>query len=217
MKNYMEEYYYMVPTGINSPLLDFVDSMTDSFMLYKKEALDENYLIRFRLGEPIPRNPKMGDAHNNAQHLVISDKLKETMQTLQLRNVQYLPASIENFKNAKLYENYWALHIYNLINCLDKEKSEFDTFGDTNDIVSIDELVFDNEILDKIPLEERLVFALGEKRLYMFFHASVVEKLVALQPQGVVFCSLAKWSDGFPFEQAFSEYILEAIDDDDDY
>lgn len=208
MKNYMEEYYYMLSSGNNTPLLDFVDSMTDSFMLYKKHALDEKHLIRFRFGDPIPRRPEMGDVHNNAQHLVISDKLKQVMQKMQLKDIQYLPATINDTKNGKLYEGYWVLHIHNLINCLDWEKSELDTLK-TGQIVTIEKLVFNDEALDKIPLEERLIFALGEERLEMYFHASVVEKLVALHPKGVAFCSLARWSTSFPFEQAFIDYIFE--------
>lgn len=212
MKNYAEEYYYMIPVGVNHPLLNTI-FRDDKSLLYKKHALDENHLIKFFIGDPIPRKYKLADMHSDAQHLVISDRLKEAMQAMRLKDVQYLPATIKHPKTEEVFEGYWALHIHNMINCLDLKKSKFDTlYGKNDNIVSIEKLVFDNEALDKIPLEERLVFALGEERLEMFFHATVVEKIIDLKPVGLMFFPLAKWSDEIPFKLAAMEYIIEPKD-----
>ena len=205
MNNYAQEYFYMVPVGSNHPLLNTILS-DDSFMLHEIHALNENYLVRFRFGAPLPRKPELADVHNDAYQLVISDKIKNVMQTMQLKDVQYLPATIKNPKTEEVFEGYWVLHIYNMIYCMNKEKSKFKAHNNGR-IVSINKLILNNEILNEIPLEERLVFALGEKRLQMLFHASIVEKIVALKPKGMMFCPLEKWSESFPFELAAMEYI----------
>lgn len=205
MNTCVEEYFYMVPYGASYPSLDFVDPMIDSFLLYKKFALDENHLVRFRFGRPVPRKPKMGDAHNNAQHLVISERVKDVMEGMNLKEVQYLPATIEG--NDEVFDNYRALHIYNLIKCMDREKSVFDADED-GDIIQIDKLVIDGEALGQVPLEERLVFALEEKRLFMFFHKSVVEKILAIKPEGIMFSPVIKWDSRSLFEAAYWEYIF---------
>ncbi|MFV0329890.1 MAG: imm11 family protein [Dysgonomonas sp.] len=206
MKNYAEEYFYMIPFGADYPSLDFVNSMTDSFLLYEKFALDESHVFRFRFEDPVPRNPKMGDAHGNAQHLIISDRIKKVLEAMNLKDVQYLPATIEGGKNNEIFEGYRALHIHNLIRCMDREKSDFKERDGS--IVRIKKLVLDSEALGKIPLEERLVFALGEKRLFMFFHKSVVEKILAINPEGVKFAPAHKWNSKSLFEAAYWEYIL---------
>lgn len=208
MKNYAEEYFYMIPVGESCPLLEFVDPMIDSFLLYEESSLSENHMFKFQFGDPIPQRPKMGDAHNNAQHLVISDKLMQVMSTMGLKNVQYLPAVIEDYKNGVTYDDYKVLHIYNLINCMNKEKSNYKAGRDGKGVKWINDLVIDSEVLGKIPLAERLVFALGEKRLYMFFHASVVEKIVAINPEGLKFAPITKWNSRSLFEADYWEYIL---------
>lgn len=206
MKNYNEEYYYMVPVGSCHPLLNTILS-EDSIMLHEIHVLNENYLIRFRFGAPLPRKPELADVHNDAYQLIISNKIKEAMQAMQLKDVQYLPATIENPKTKEVFEDYWVLYIYNMIYCMNKEKSKFKAHNNGR-IVSIDKLMLNNEVLDKIPLEERLVFALGEKRLQMLFHASIVERIVALMPKGMKFAAVAGWSDKKLFEAAYWEYIL---------
>lgn len=66
----------------------------------------------------------------------------------------------------------------------------------------------DNEALGKVPLDEHLVFALGDKRLYMFFHKSVVGKILAINPEGVKFAPVIGWDSKSLFDEAYWEYIF---------
>jgi len=207
MTNYAEEYFYMIPYGSSYPLLDFVDAMTDSFLLFKEDALDEKHLFSFCFGDPVPHNPKMGDVHCNAQHLVISDRIKNSLESMQLKDAQCLPATIEDTKNNKILSGYWALHIHNLIHCMDRQESDFQV--NKKGIVKwVDKLVIDNNALGEVSLEKRLVFALGEDSLQQCFHKSVVEKILAINPEGVRFAPVVNWDSKSLFEQAYWEYIL---------
>lgn len=104
-------------------------------------------------------------------------------------------------------ENYRSLHIFNLIRCMDREESDFEE-DEEGIIESIDELVICNDALRKLPLEERLVFALEESNLFKFFHKTVVEKILAIKPEGVMFAPVTKWDSKSLFEAAYWEYIL---------
>ncbi len=88
------------------------------------------------------------------------------------------------------------------------EKSNYKAGRDGKGVIWINDLVIDSEVLGNIPLAELLVFALGEKRLYIFFHASVVEKIVAINPEGLKFAPITKWNSRSLFEADYWEYIL---------
>jgi hypothetical protein len=60
------------------------------------------------------------------------------------------------------------------------------------------------EALEKIPLEERLVFAIWENDLKVCYHYSVVEKLLELEPKGMTVYRLAKLDANAPF---MGEYL----------
>lgn len=210
MKDCNEEYFYMMPVGKNHPILQFIHPEEDRLLLFEEQKVTENHLIEFQFKTPIPWQYRLADVHGYAQYLVVSDKIKNILEPMDLKNVQYLPTTVKNPKTGDIYSGYWTLHVYNLIFCLDRGKSIYETFDEEDDhIFNIEKLVLDNRALEKIPLNERLIFSLGEEGLEIFFHISIAEKIVAAKPKGVMFCPLAKCGKQDVIDRQVKEYMLE--------
>lgn len=215
MKNYNEEYYYLEPNGINYPALDFAgpNQIKNKFKFFKEDAIDES-VIELQFSAPIPRKPKMADLHSMASNRVISRRLRDLLISLNLKDVQFIPAVITD-KNGDLIEDYFIIHIHNIIKCADMEKSIYEDDNDEDAVKLVydfEKLVLDNKRLDKIPLEERLVFFVDESDLRRLYHRTVAEKILSLKPTGVAFYQLSSYDPSRPFQEEFIDWILDDED-----
>jgi hypothetical protein len=185
MIDYTKEYYYLERDGNpNYPLLrvddDDYEEIEDATKWIEREKPFE-----LCFGEPVPRKPQMADYHSLPSS-VVSEKIKLVFDELNIPDVQLFPSTILDTKTGERIKGYYLIKIFNQITCLEREQSEWRcSSGNPNIVVDVKKLVFDNEVLDKIPLDERLVFALEENAAYEFFHRSVVEKIIATNPTGL--------------------------------
>lgn len=152
--------------------------------------------IKLRLGKPVPRNPIMVDHHELPQP-VFSPRIKEALEPLNVHGVQFIPADV--MVKAEDVRPYWIAYVYNWIACMDRQLS---TFKMTSHglILSLPKLVLDEKVLQEIPLERRSVFRLKETPSTHVFHESMVEKVLALQPEGLRFIRVDRWSDSAAFQ-----------------
>lgn len=217
MKDYNEEYYYLTANGINFPALDFdgPNMIRNKYKFFRKNAVDEE-IIPLRFSDPIPRKPQMADVHSMASNRVFSERIKKTLEEICLKNVQFIPVVITD-KNDELISGYYIPHIYNVIKCADMENSiyEDDNDDDTEEddiIYEFEKLVLDNTILDKIPLNDRLVFLVGESNLKRLYHRSIAEKILSLKPTGVSFYQLSTYDESKPFQAEFLDWIMNEDD-----
>lgn len=217
MTDYNEEYFFLdfIPDR-GYPMLDLGDDFKDYVMDFlRAEPIKYTEPIQLKFGHPVPRKPKMGDYHNfsNASP-VFSEKLKRVIEDMQVKDIQFVPVLIQD-KNGNLIQGYHAIKVCNTIFCADLDKSEYSLL--TNEkICNFDKLVIDNKKLDSVPLEERLIFAVGECRLYVVYHISVIEKMLDTVPEGMTVYRLSKWDFSAPFYAAYGDYISELDDDDDE-
>ncbi|MDR2870589.1 MAG: hypothetical protein LBV04_09070 [Deferribacteraceae bacterium] len=74
---------------------------------------------------------------------------------------------------------------------------------DTNDgeIRSITKLILDKEILSNIPLEKRLIFSLQEDCSKYIYHKSMVDAIMATNPEGIIFTPIEEWHEGIQFRR----------------
>ena len=178
------EYYRIFST--NDPDIPLIKEDTDTDYLYKtKRRIENPELMVFKLAEPIPRIPKFVDYHWTPR-TVLSQKIYEILAPLNINTIQLLPAIIEDTKGNK-HENYWGLKHLRKMDCLDRELSdcEFKSYGLNN----IKKLVLDKKILQEIPLEDRLIFLLGEQP-YDLFHVSIVNAIMEINPEGIQFINI---------------------------
>lgn len=211
MKNYNEEYFYLRKTGGDKyPSLQYAaGNVCSSMELFDDIALDTQEIRYLSFRKPMPRSPKLADFHLLKENApAISECLKKVLESLNLKGIQFLPAVIRD-KSGKEHSGYYIIHIVNLIKCMDKENSIYEPCRDLpGQVTDLDKLVLDNEVLDKIPLEERLVFALWENSLKVCYHYSVVEKLLEINPKGMTIYRLSKWDSSTPFKEEYMSKLF---------
>ena len=143
----------------NIPLLEESSDCPD--YLYEEGPIENPKLMLFELGDPVPRKPKMADYHASP-NTVVSKKIFNILSPLKIEGIQLLPATI-TIKNEVL-KDYWALHIYHHIKCVDTKLSEC-AIKSTR-LSRVNKLVLDKKILEKIPLNKRLIFRLFKRLCY---------------------------------------------------
>ncbi len=98
----------------------------------------------------------------------------------------------------KVWNDYFMMHIWNNYPAIHKGRSVIDgTYVD--DDFFLEELSLDEDLLDSIPLNERLVFRLTEEPRYLF-HESVVDILKSANLTGVSFLRVDGFGSGFMFD-----------------
>jgi hypothetical protein len=199
--HYDDEYYILcADNNENYPLTDLDESTLSSnkhggIFSSSGPIIQDGYVFPVHLGDPIPVNPEIVDYHE--QPNVFSYRvIQDVAQRHELPGVQWLPAYIHHKK--KRYEDYVIMHTYKEIGCLDRNKSDYKQRGEFR--VSIKKIVLDQNVLDSIPLEERLIFLMEEKTSLVFMHESIVAEIMKYDPKGVRFVKSKDWGMGIGFE-----------------
>ena len=188
--------YFVIESGgsNNYPLLEW-DQKAGMFRKGKPVTVTEP--IKLRLGAPVPAQPEMVDYHELPEP-VVGKRIKNLLEPMDIFGIQLIPARIpvEN----EIY-NYWLLHVFNEIICVDREKSILEIDEDDGGILDIAQLVLDEKILQEIPLEKRLIFVLRESTSTYLFHRSIKDAIMALDPapKGVQFFCANVWGSGAVF------------------
>ncbi|GHT11230.1 hypothetical protein FACS189432_09170 [Bacteroidia bacterium] len=196
MENEFEYYFIGRANNPQHPLL-IADNDCPPY-LRKKEYIENPETMAFCFGKPIPRKPKMADYHSQPKS-VISKKIFDVLDNMNVKGIQLIPAVIRG-KKGETYENYWYIHIINSYPALDREKSIY-TWLDFIEVASpLKKVVLNEDFLKTIPLEERLIFYLKENGVKQFFHKSVVDAIMATNPEGVAFYNVKEWQEGQQFD-----------------
>ncbi|UIP26726.1 imm11 family protein [Photobacterium sp. TLY01] len=196
---YDSEYYFLRESGNSS-----------SYMLEQKRTSDQGlrHLMSIRsikhrvLGpgvvEIIEGNPDLftpSDYHETAEQLV-SEKFMQVLQGFNLPGVDFYQTNIVS--GNKTWSEHYYMHIWNNYQAIHKGRSKIDgTYVDDDFILEV--LSLDENVLDKIPLEKRLVFTLEEKPKFLF-HETVVQALRDANLTGLSFQRVDEWSIGSAFE-----------------
>ena len=204
MKDYNEEYFYVKKSGGEIyPSLSYAADGGDYTEVDKAKPLDTTQKRIVCYASPVPPKPELADHHRLTQHApVISERLKDVLESLNLKEVQFLPAIILDNRHNE-HEGFYIVHVYNEIKCLDRENSEWEEGFFDEERADVEKLVLDNEVLDQIPLEERLVFALWEQSTHVLYHQSVVEKILEIAPTGLTIYRLSKYDSSLPFIESY--------------
>ena len=193
------KYYLLYAEAIpSSPAVVLGDEMDEDEIVIEEPISDQIELIEMKFWEPYPKKPVMVDFHDDGTIGVVSKKIYNVLSPLNIKGIQLIPATIFDPKNKNTYEDYYFLHIYNYLECLDKDKSIYT--GSVDDIVIIKKMVLDTNVLSETPLEDRLIFRLGEMFTHQLFHETVVEKIMASSPQGLRFVKVENFNMGSAFD-----------------
>ncbi|WP_046222648.1 imm11 family protein [Photobacterium halotolerans] len=129
------------------------------------------------------------DYHETAEQLV-SEKFRQVLAPFNLPGVDFYQTNIVN--GDKIWSEHYYMHIWNHHQAIHHGRSEIDgTYVD--DDFTLELLSLDENVLDKIPLEKRLVFTLEEKPKFLF-HETVVQALREANLTGLSFQRVDEWS-----------------------
>ncbi len=154
------------------------------------------YSLDMYLSDPMPRNPEYVDFHTSGSIPVVSNNMKKLLEPLDIYGIQFVKGTEGNvIEELKL--DYYLLHIYSRIVCIDRDKSDIDE----NEIRvrNVKTLVIDSVELLKIPEENRLIFKVREYGVIQLFHKSIVDVIESAGLKGLRFIPVKKWNDNAAF------------------
>jgi hypothetical protein len=140
-------------------------------------------LVKKRLDTTVPRYyyELSGGYH------VFSKIVCDVFQRFNLEKVGYLPANLT--LNSKFYTDFYILHVYNRIDCMDRAGSRWEPSQIFNpekmppkmEFRHIYKLQLDEAKLKAIPLEQRLVFNVDNVVFDTLFHESIVDEIAKIK------------------------------------
>ncbi len=194
----LQDEYYIIEreNNDNYPLFAW-DQSENEYNLGKPVEWTEP--LKFRLGEPVPRKPEWVDYHE-LPNPVISKLVLDALLPLNLYGVQFVPAKVRNPKKSLSgSRDYWLVHVWNRIECLDREKSELELLS-SGRIFNINRLVLDEKALARVEPESRMIFGLAEKTSVNLVHEKIKEAIESVEPKGVRFINAMEWNSDIVFE-----------------
>ncbi len=189
-----QDYFVIERGGSNNyPLLEW-DQNAGPFRKGKPVTVTEP--IKLRLGAPVPAHPEMVDYHSLPRP-VVGERIKNLLEPMNIDGIQLIPARIP--VEGRMHD-YWLLHVFNEISCLDRDKSKC-AYSKRGRVIDIKDLVLDEAVLQAIPLEKRLIFVLGESTSTYLFHRSIKDAIMALEPapKGLQFFCADVWGSDAVF------------------
>ena len=188
--------YYLIEGDNNfmSPLLMNDDGKNSggTMFLRRMERVEEGTTIHLEFNPPIPPKPDMTDYLWLQCRAVFSKKVYDVLKGAAIKDFQLVPAIIKDTKDNE-YADYWIAGIYRDFAFLDKDKSKFSRIDSSGRWKMIKSMVINQELMSEVPLEERLIYVGKESSAYVYYHKSIVDLIMSVNPTGVKFVPVDKW------------------------
>lgn len=195
------DYYLISNTGEpNVPLVmcnDDINSRGTDF-IYLDEFVQIEKPIYLALNPPVPPNPNLSVDYLQLPSAVFSQKIYNLLSSMNIFGYQLVPSVIVDNKG-KEYEDFWIENAYTCFKCFDDEKSIYEVDDFTETWENIEKIVFDKEALKKRPLKDRYIFRSEEASEFVFYHKTIVDAIMAVNPINIRFTSIADWFEGIQF------------------
>ncbi len=192
----LQNEYYVIERSKDSCLFSW-DQKSGSFGLGRPVTVTEP--IKVRVGDPIPNNPKLVDFHAMPDP-VLSQRIVDVLMPMELYGVQLVPAKVRNPQApSDEVQDYWFMHIWNRIHCLDIDNSKLEFSRSGRTIFGIDKLVLNEDVLESFELQNRKIFVLGESSSVLLVHRSIKDAIMSVNPVGCRFFKATEWNDNSSF------------------
>ena len=188
------DYYLIGADSGNYPRIeiddDFDESANSSVFSYDEEAPDDTVAyVKFAYSE---KGFTMPDYLLCDCREIFSKKIYDVLKDISVKDFKLVPTIIEDKKGEK-YTDYWSANIYRDFAFLDKEKSEYSRINAKGRWSGVEKMVIDKELMSQVPLEERLIYISKESSAYVFYHKSIVDLIMSVNPTGIEPISVEKW------------------------
>ncbi|SGZ03960.1 imm11 family protein [Moritella viscosa] len=196
---YDSEYYVLTEKGASGQcMLGQIDGSDDGLERLLSQRSIKRLVrgagkVRVNQGKKALFSPC--DYHDTGDDLV-SEKFKQVIETFNPQHVDFYQADIIN--GEQVWSDHYFMHIWNVYRAMHHGRSKIKgTYVDDRFILK--SLSLNEELLDKIPLQERLIFVLDEKPQFLF-HEMVVAALKAANLSGLGFKKVKDWGISSAFD-----------------
>lgn len=180
----------------NHPLLAWGQTDSDPFIYGEPvDAGELNLPLKIIFSKPYPSSPVMADALFLDGDMVVSKRVRDTLQEQNLYGVDFFPVQIETNKK-NVIDGYYLIHIWNEIAAVDKNSYTGSAPNERGRIYSLESFSLDGEVLAKYPEEKRRIFCLSENTGTRLICSAIYELLQSLCPSGFSFCKVSDWDEG---------------------
>ena len=189
------DYYLIEADQGNYPRLevddDFEGSANSCVFSYDEEAPDDAVAhLKFGYSE---KGFTMPDYLWCDCRAVFSKKIYDVLKDVAIKDFKLVPTIIKG-KKSEEYTDYWSTNVYGEeLAFLDKDNSKFSRIDSSGRWKMIKSMVIDKELMSQVPLEERLIYTGKESSAYMYYHKSIVDLIMSVNPTGVKFISVEEW------------------------
>ncbi len=196
----LQDEYYIIESENNDnyPLFSW-DQLSGDFGM--GQPVEFKQPVKFRLGDPLSPNFEWVDYHV-APEPIVSKRIVDVLSPMDIYGIQLVPAKVRNPKDKSPFaevKDYWFMHVWNQIACLDKENSELELYDD-GAIFGIDKLVLDEKTLSLFELKKRLIFELAEKSPVLLVHQTIKDAIESVNPKGCRFFKATEWNSDIVFD-----------------
>ncbi len=197
----LQDEYYLIDRANNDdyPLFSW-DQLSGDFGMGRPVEFKEP--IKMRLGDPISPNFEWVDYHK-APAPVVSKKIADALYHIDIYGIQLVPVKVRNPKDKNPFaevKDYWFMHVWNRIACMDKDNSDTRTNKAGTRIFAIDKLVLNEKMLGEIEFNERLIFELTEKTSVLLVHQTIKDAIEFTNPKGCRFFKVSDWRSDIVFD-----------------
>jgi hypothetical protein len=214
MSNFEKEYYLLYPSDIATFPLIYEDCKKlvcsiDSYGKCEKfPACPAYYKKTKKIENPAPfvmdffttvskKEAVYADCYLplslSQSSFAVSPKLHDILLPLNIAGIQLIPVYLLEDGTAK-YTDFWYVHTYNFLPVLSVKKSRYQEVNNRAIKTNLLEIKFNSRQMNKITLENRLIFRLPLARNYFLFHSSVAEELLSADPIGIQFIKVSDYS-----------------------
>ena len=193
--NYDDQYYFEMRSGSdNYPLLNWAKNNFDATEFDRLEPIEVDVLLNLTIGPPEPEHPEFVDFHKLPEP-VYHKRIRDVLEKMDIKGIQLFEAQI--WEGEIAHPDYYIMNVFNVISCMHRDRSKYEEEGMST---FIDKLSLDEEVLDKIPEDERLIFIIEEDYGKYLFHQRVVDAIMAINPKGIRFTRVDQWGIGSAFD-----------------
>lgn len=190
--NFNPDEYAVIRVDYSSehiPMLAWGETSSRKFL--QAEKIEEVELpLEITFDDPVPKKPLMNDILEVGSSYVLSEKLKQLLESLGLPKIQYFPTNI--LKKKETITGHYILHCFNAYSAIDKSNYEGSEIKNGK-ITELKRFSLNSEVFNGIPLEERLFFRLTENRGFTFVHQSIVNEIKEAEITGILFYPVSNW------------------------